>query len=93
MGGSGTLCIEAALIACNTAPGLIRYRRTRPEACQWPDLLDRSEHEWGEVWEEACARDRRGERGDEKKLVLYNDIHEGSMELAKAAWNGQVFIT
>ncbi len=38
--GSGTLCIEAALIASRTAPGLVRKARFGFE--RWPDFRDRT---------------------------------------------------
>jgi putative N6-adenine-specific DNA methylase len=45
MGGGGTLCIEAALIAADTAPGLIRYATAAPKACRWPDLQQQDQEE------------------------------------------------
>ena len=93
MGGSGTICIEAALIACDTAPGLIRYRDRVPEACNWPDLRG-SKTEWQSVVSDAKARDNRLCRdekgaddisGGSRKLIVYNDVHEGSIDLAEDA--------
>ena len=85
MGGSGTVCIEAALIACDTAPGLIRYGKRLPVPCAWPDLRERSESEWEEVVAEAREKDKRQEMSREKKIIQYNDFHEGSIDLAEEA--------
>ena len=91
MGGSGTICIEAALIACDTAPGLIRYQNRLPVVCQWPDLRDTAEAEWESVVAEAEGRDKRFKNdandagADDRKLIVYNDVHEGSIDLAEEA--------
>ncbi|GBF96891.1 hypothetical protein Rsub_09896 [Raphidocelis subcapitata] len=77
--GSGTFLIEAALIAGDAAPGLLRPR-DRP----WPfeGWHDFEAAAWREARGEAEAarRDRRW-----KGVALGNDIHEGSLGLARAS--------
>ena len=72
--GSGTIPIEAALIAKNRAPGM--YRRFMAEAFAWmnPDL-------WGEVRTE--ARDKEF-RGDYRILGSDNDPKSVSLAMANA---------
>ena len=72
MCGSGTLLIEAALMATNTAPGL--FRRRFPFQ-SWPDF-DRA------AWDHAvdAAVDAQVEWDG---LLLGNDVHRGALNLAK----------
>lgn len=79
MGGSGTLCIEAALLAADAGPGLVRYAGGPPTPCRWGDVGN-------EAWEECltCAKER-DKRTSLSNLVLYNDMHEGAADMARDA--------
>jgi putative N6-adenine-specific DNA methylase len=72
--GSGTLCIEAALIASRTAPGLVRKSPFGFE--RWPDFRDRT---FGRVTGEARAEVRRapspirGTDSDGRALIAARD--------------------
>jgi 23S rRNA G2445 N2-methylase RlmL len=73
MCGSGTILIEAALIAANTAPGLIRYKKfpldtltptflndsfpTLPHPCLWKDIENKQL--WNDIYNEAASLDKR----------------------------------
>jgi len=92
MCGSGSFCIEAALIACNTAPGLIRYGCADlaagepilgPPSLCWAGV---SKELWQEVVERAEKKDLRKEMSASRiKIAVGNDIHAGAIELAKHA--------
>ena len=74
MCGSGTIVIEAALLALERAPGLLRRRPFPFEA--WPDF-DRKL--WGEVRTEAreCALEKLPCR------IMASDSHTGAVSLAR----------
>eukprot|EP00850_Spirogloea_muscicola_P023399 SM000354S13394 [mRNA] locus=s354:26595:28051:+ [translate_table: standard] len=74
MCGSGTLLIEAALMARRVAPGLLRNR--------WPFQLW---HDFdGEAWEEARKAAAAAERPAAHNVrLLGNDIHEGALALCE----------
>ena len=61
--GSGTFAIEAAMMACNMAPGLKRNFL----AMSWDNIVDK--RLWNEVKEEL--------RGEINKLALYSDLIKG----------------
>ena len=75
MAGSGTIPIEAALIAQRIAPGLLR---PPPALTRWPDFDMRS---WAAATEE--AEGMRLERAP--CPILGNDWHPGASELASRA--------
>eukprot|EP01041_Mallomonas_annulata_P005241 gene5241-10490_t len=87
MCGSGTITVEAALVAANTAPGLLRYGHFEsssllpPKAAYWPDVTPSL---WDDVWDRASALDNRKRIVEEGRppMILANDIHRGAMELA-----------
>lgn len=87
MCGSGTIAIEAAFIATNTAPGLLKYgcsddnSRQLPRALRWSKT---SVAEWDDIWGEANKLDKRAQFIDEKRplIAVGNDIHPGAIELA-----------
>lgn len=91
MCGSGTFAVEAALIAANTAPGLIRYPEPLnedvdiedrlPSPAQWLDL---SVDQWHKSYALAQALDNRKElnHADRPPTIFANDIHGGAMKLA-----------
>ena len=87
MCGSGTIAIEAAFIATNTAPGLLKYgcsddtSKQIPRALSWSQI---STMEWDNVWGEANKADRRAQYIAEKRplIAVGNDIHPGAIELA-----------
>lgn len=73
MCGSGTLLIEAALIAGNIAPGL--YRRWWP-FLSWPGIDRRSWTDTVEKAKQLRAKDKPN------VLLLGNDIHDGALDIA-----------
>ena len=79
MAGSGTIAIEAALLATNTAPGLLR---SAPPLVHWPDWPMEA---WTEAVEEAHALDQRGGGGGAPRPILANDWHGGALDLARRA--------
>ena len=74
MCGSGTLLIEAAMIICNRAPGLLRRQ-------PWPF------EGWHDFDKEACRAAYREARDAAKPWVgaplQGNDWHPGALELAR----------
>lgn len=71
--GSGTICIEAAMIARNIAPG-----RARPfSADQWP-TLDRA------IWGRARAEATDGEQRSVKTDILGTDAEPEAVRIAQA---------
>lgn len=74
MCGSGTIAIEAALIALHRAPGLMRRAPFPFES--WPDF-DRKQ--WGELRTEAKDLARASFRG----RILANDVHPGAVALCR----------
>ena len=70
--GSGTICIEAALIAKNKAPGM--YRRFMAEAYPWVPA-----EVWGQVREEAKSKEFNG-----KYRILGSDNDPKCVSLAMA---------
>ena len=86
MCGSGTMVVEAALMAMNVAPGLVRYRNGGYAFQNWPDF--------NEGVFLACIKNAEKRRieeeefntfSDQKNKVtcLGNDIHPGSVSLAQ----------
>lgn len=76
MCGSGTIPIEAALLATNTAPGLLR---APPAFTRWPD--DDGKRMWKHLTDEAL--DVRKPRAP--LPILANDAHNGALVLAERA--------
>ncbi len=72
--GSGTICIEAALIARNKAPGM--YRRFMAEAYPWVPA-----EVWGQVREEAKSKEFNG---DYRILGSDNDPRCVSLAMSNA---------
>ena len=70
--GSGTICIEAAMIAKNKAPGM--YRRFMAEAYPWVPM-----EVWGQVREEAKSKEFNG-----KYRILGSDNDPKCVSLAMA---------
>ncbi|MFH1022260.1 MAG: THUMP domain-containing protein [Planctomycetota bacterium] len=73
MCGSGTIIIEAALAALCRAPGLLRKRFPFES---WPDFDARA-------WEAEKTRARAAARDTLPAPILANDIHPGSLALAR----------
>ncbi len=86
MCGSGTILIEAALLACKTAPGLLRYSPNTDKDSYLPcgtSWLDVDKSIWSDVYQNAAAKDRRSQQ---QSVFLYgNDIHMNSIALAQQA--------
>ncbi len=70
--GSGTIPIEAALLAHNIAPGLNRAFAAE----DWPALSKR-------LWNEARTAARDAVRRDEKLSIVGSDIDESSVSMAR----------
>ena len=83
MCGSGTFAIEAALLAANTAPGLLRCSSATqgaPPAITWGDV---DAAEWENTWVAAEKKDLRSSmRTGDIPPIAVNDIHPGAVELA-----------
>ena len=73
MCGSGTIPIEAALIASNTAPGLIRERPAT--------FIDVGLGDWKDAVQYALNRDCRSK--SKTVEIFANDMNEGAIALAK----------
>jgi len=81
MTGSGTIAIEAALIATNTAPGLLRGA---PAFTHWDDgLLGNGRSSLEDVWWEAVREARALRLSEAPQPIFANDIHGGALELAQ----------
>ena len=77
--GSGTIAIEAALMASDTAPGLIR-----PRLFAFERLPIFDEEKWKEIWDEAEAR--RKKALEERDIEIYaGDISGRAVKIAKKA--------
>lgn len=91
MCGSGTILVEAALMAGHVAPGLVRTdaasargdgRTTAYAFERWPD------HDRGlleEILEQAADLGADARRGGERPTLIGNDLHAGALSLAKRA--------
>jgi 23S rRNA G2445 N2-methylase RlmL len=80
MCGSGTIPIEAALLATNTAPGLLRYSSSeKPKPGYWKDI---SVTAWDKVHKEAQQLDQRKSKLAQYTHILANDMHPGAIKLA-----------
>ena len=86
MCGSGTMVVEAALMAMNVAPGLVRYKNGGYAFQNWPDFnedvffdcIDNAERK-------RIAEEEFNQFSVQKNKVtcLGNDIHPGSVSLAQ----------
>jgi 23S rRNA G2445 N2-methylase RlmL len=97
MCGSGTIAIEAALIAAQTSPGLVRYSSPLLGTAEHIDMEDTAARgarppcilewagvdaqEWSAVYSAASRLDRR--RDMTKIVAVANDIHPGAIELCE----------
>ena len=79
MCGSGTLLVEAALIATRTAPGLLRA--SPPPLVKWGG--GRHAAAWEEAWEEAVAEARAVRRDAAPAPIMANEVHPGALALAR----------
>ena len=75
MCGSGTIPIEAALIATDTAPGLLR---SPPALTRWPDTSP-------SLWRSLTAEAREARRPRAPCAILANDLIRGNLALAERA--------
>ncbi|KAK9811854.1 hypothetical protein WJX72_011203 [[Myrmecia] bisecta] len=73
MCGSGTFLIEAALMATNTAPGLMRAQWPFQT---WPDFD-------AALWQHSVAAASAARMIWDDGLLLGNDLHEGAVALAR----------
>jgi len=79
MCGSASFGIEAALIACGTAPGLLRLsRRGLPQGLRYADL---DEAAFNEAYEMAVSRDQR--RNKKGIVMLCSDVSPAALQLAR----------
>jgi 23S rRNA G2445 N2-methylase RlmL len=95
MCGSGTIIIEAALIAAGTEPGLIKYSSFIDHSYDCPRPLrtwasdDTMKSIWSNIYNDALRRDHRLElkklsQSNKNPLFWANDFHSNSLELARA---------
>ena len=85
MCGSGTMVVEAALMAMNVAPGLVRYKNGGYAFQNWPDFNE-------DVFLDCMITPKKKKNEEEefhqlseqknKAACLGNDIHPGSVSLA-----------
>ncbi|CAJ1951830.1 unnamed protein product [Cylindrotheca closterium] len=89
MAGSGSLILEAAMMAADISPGLMRIRcqvpgQSSPPVIRWKSELDTTKL-WKEILLDASNRAKTGLewiRSDQTQLVLRaNDIHAGAVEI------------
>jgi 23S rRNA (guanine2445-N2)-methyltransferase / 23S rRNA (guanine2069-N7)-methyltransferase len=94
MAGSGSLVLEAAMIAADLAPGLMRIKcgvsgHQKPPVLQWKSSRDENAAEiWRDILVEATERAKEGLRAlssAEKPRILANDIHEGALDILEAS--------
>ena len=88
MCGSGTLLIEAALMACDIAPGLVsaRCRHDNDYACmRWEGFDSRGFDEVMRKYEDRVVLPEDVERKGRHVQCIGNDVHGGSLELVRAA--------
>ena len=77
--GSGTIAIEAALMASDTAPGLIR-----PRLFAFEHLPIFDKEKWDEIWAE--AEERRKKALEERDIEIYaGDISKKAVRIAQKA--------
>jgi putative N6-adenine-specific DNA methylase len=92
MGGSGSLVLEAAMIAANLSPGLMRIKcgmmgHQIPPALRWKSgrgLMDI----WREMLQEATQEARDGLQwisNSGQIEIVVNDIHAGALEICDAS--------
>ena len=91
MMGSGTFLIEAAMMASDYAPGLMRLKCNVPGS-KIPPIVRWGQHGggsdqrlWQEVLLEASARAKRGRTNLETMTLAGNDVHLGAVQLADQA--------
>ncbi len=78
MCGSGTIPIEAALIATRTAPGLLR---APPPLLRWRHVDDEP---YAQAWREAVSEAEETRIDYLPNPILGADVHAGALELARA---------
>jgi 23S rRNA (guanine2445-N2)-methyltransferase / 23S rRNA (guanine2069-N7)-methyltransferase len=92
MGGSGSLVVEAAMIAANLSPGLMRIKcgmlgHQIPPALRWKSgrgLMDT----WRVLLQEATQEARDGLNwisNSGQIQMIVNDIHDGALEICDAS--------
>lgn len=93
MCGSGTFLIEGALIACDTAPGLIRYGSNMEEKTyctipplRWIDIAAAAQSNWQELIAQAVLRDKRHDQNAAfLPMCAGNDWNLQAIALARSA--------
>lgn len=92
MCGGGTIAIEAALIAANTAPGLLRYCSNNtlywPVSLHWKDINEELQSQeqtslWNELFQDAVHQDQRPFL--KEPFIFANDLLRSSIQLARAS--------
>lgn len=88
MVGSGSLMLEAAMIAADVAPGLMRIKcrlpgHQIPPALRWKSDRNLIDY-WKELLNEATEKAKEGmnwiETSDQVKIIA-NDIHDGAIDI------------
>ena len=93
MCGSGSFLLEAAMMATDISPGLMRIRcgipnQSLPPVTRWKSNTD-AKNQWKAILLDATKRAKNGlqwVRQDRSKIVLTgNDIHSGALEIMEAS--------
>ena len=98
MAGSGSLLLEAACIAADIAPGLMRIKtdlpgHRMPPVTRWKSdggKKGRTAESWRELLVEATTRARGGlqwMQSSGRIQIIGNDIHPGALDLFESALN------
>jgi 23S rRNA G2445 N2-methylase RlmL len=93
MAGSGSFLLEAAMMAADIAPGLMRIRCGVPDHNLPPVTRWKSEEDVEEMWKQvlldAAQRAKHGLRTlreDPSRVALYaNDIHPGALDIMESS--------
>mmetsp|Transcript_16640 Transcript_16640/g.25359 ORF Transcript_16640/g.25359 Transcript_16640/m.25359 type:complete len:561 (-) Transcript_16640:162-1844(-) len=90
MAGSGSLILEAAMIAANVAPGLMRMKcrlpgHQIPPALRWKDGRDLVDY-WKDLINEATKEAKAGMQwiaSSGQIQIIVNDNHDGALDICK----------
>lgn len=81
MCGSASFGIEAALISCGTAPGLLRFSSSSKGLPLGLRFADLDEAAFNEAYETAASRDQR--RAKKDLVMLCSDVSPAALQLAR----------
>ena len=102
MCGSGSLCLEAAMMAADIAPGLMRIRcglenHSMPPVTRWKSTTelsvdgDDTMRTWKEIVLDATQRAKQGIqllRQEPQRIKIWgNDIHDGALDMTESSFS------